>query len=115
MDEEQVKAYNRYGRKLLKKYIRYKKKHKGCRGPINWITQLKRKEMVVEINGKKRKRVYWEFANPPPDYLKYLEERIEKRLKEGGKEGFNIDWHGGSADYVKKYLMRSSDYYFSSL
>ena len=63
--------------------------------------------MVVEVNGKKKRRVYWEFANPPPDYLKYLEERMEKRLKEGGEDGFKIDWYRGPADYVKKYLIKN--------
>ena len=42
LDEDQVRGYNKFGKKLLKKYVRYKKKHKGYRGPINWITQLKR-------------------------------------------------------------------------
>ena len=107
ISEEEENYYNELGMRLMKKYSRYKRKNKGYRGPVNWITQLKRKEEIVEVNGKKKRRVYWEFANPPPDYLKYLEERMEKRLKEGGEEGFKIDWHGGLADYVKKYLIKN--------
>ena len=107
ISEEEESYYNELGMRLMKKYSRYKRKNKGYRGPVNWITQLKRKEEIVEVNGKKKRRVYWEFANPPPDYLKYLEERMEKRLKEGGEEGFKIDWHGGLADYVKKYLIKN--------
>ena len=107
ISEEEESYYNELGMRLMKKYSRYKRKNKGYRGPVNWITQLKRKEEIVEVNGKKKRRVYWEFANPPPDYLKYLEERMEKRLKEGKDEGFKIDWHGGPADYVKKYLIKN--------
>lgn len=54
------------GKKLLKKYIRYKKKRKGYRG----------------TGRVERVRYYWEFTNPPPDYVKFLQKLMEKRVKE---------------------------------
>ena len=46
--EEQVKWFNKYGKKLLKKYLRYKKKHPKYKGPINWVTQVKRKSFKTD-------------------------------------------------------------------
>ena len=37
---EEVRAFNKLGKKLLKRYLRYKKKHKGYHGPINWLTKI---------------------------------------------------------------------------
>ncbi|ADB58900.1 hypothetical protein Arcpr_1857 (plasmid) [Archaeoglobus profundus DSM 5631] len=53
---EEVKVFNKLGKKLLKRYLRYKKKHKGYQGPVNWITKVYKDE-----NGK------WVFENLPPD------------------------------------------------
>jgi len=98
LTDEQVKWLNKFGRKLLKKYLRYKRKHKDYRGPVNWLTQLKRKQFKTE-DGKII--YYWEFTNPPPDYLKFLEER-EKQMK------LSCDGSSPSpVDYVRKYLVKN--------
>ncbi len=44
---EEVKAFNKLGKKLLKRYLRYKKKHKKYQGPVNWLTKIYKDE-----NGK---------------------------------------------------------------
>ena len=85
LTDEEVKNYNKLGKKLLKRYLRYKKKHKKYQGPVNWITKIYKDE-----NGK------WVFENPPPD------------LQGNAKEGTLFD--GGNAsvsDYLKKYLIKN--------
>jgi hypothetical protein len=78
--------------------MKYKRKHKKYKGPVNWLTQIKRKEFETEDG---RTVYYWEFTNPPPDYLKFLEERAkrEKRSSDGGSPS--------PVDYVKKYLVKN--------
>ena len=75
LTDEQVRWLNKCGKKLLKKYIRYKKKRKKYKGHVNWLTQIRRKQLEAEDG---RTIYYWEFTNPPPDYLKFLEERTKQ-------------------------------------
>jgi len=48
LTDEQVRWLNEFGKKLLKKYIRYKRKRRKYKGPINWITQIRRKRFKTE-------------------------------------------------------------------
>ncbi|WP_457548809.1 hypothetical protein [Archaeoglobus sp.] len=87
-DGEKVKIKN--GKKILKKYLRYKKKHKGYRGPVNWITPIKRKKIVVEteevfrISEPKRDKKGWEFFGAwrveDLDKLEWLKERNKMEI-----------------------------------
>jgi DNA-binding transcriptional ArsR family regulator len=98
LTDEQVKWLNKFGKKLLKKYVKYKRKRKEYKGPVNWLTQIKRKEFETEDG---RTIYYWEFTNPPPDYLKFLEERAKQT---------KLSCDGASpspVDYVKKYLVKN--------
>jgi len=106
ISNEEVRWLNKRGKKLLKKYMRYKKKHKGYRGPVNWLTPIKRKKVIEETENGRRVRYYWEFTNPPPDYVKFLQEQMEKRAN-GEKGGFEVGNYGSPADYVKKYLIKN--------
>ena len=82
---EEVKAFNKLGKKLLKRYLRYKKKHKGYQGPVNWITKVYKDE-----NGK------WVFENLPPD--------LQGNKKDGTLfDGANVT----VGDYLKKYLVKN--------
>ncbi|WP_457549804.1 hypothetical protein [Archaeoglobus sp.] len=104
LGDEEVGWLDKRGKKLLKKYVRYKKKRKGYRGPVNWLTPIKRKRVVEENeDGMREVRYYWEFTNPPPDYVKFLQELTEKRVK----DGFRVGNYGSPADYVKKYLVKN--------
>ena len=82
---EEVKAFNKLGKKLLKRYLRYKKKHKKYQGPVNWLTKIYKDE-----NGK------WVFENPPPDLQGNKEQGT---LFDGGTESVS--------DYLKKYLIKN--------
>jgi len=48
LTDEQVRWLNEFGKKLLKKYIGYKRKRRKYKGPINWITQIRRKRFKTE-------------------------------------------------------------------
>ena len=61
LTDEQVKALNKLGKKLLKRYLKYKRKHPKYQGSVNYLCKLVRKDNR------------WEWENPP-DYLRYLEE-----------------------------------------
>ena len=89
LTEDQVKALNKLGKKLLKRYLKYKRKHPKYQGPVNYLCKLVKRENR------------WEWENPPPDYLKYLEELQKKRNK--FFDGASIS----PADYVKKYLVKN--------
>ncbi len=93
ISEEEERWLNKLGKKLLKKYVRYKKKHRGYRGPVNWVTPIKRKKVVEETEDGKKIRYYWEFTNPPPDYVKFLQEQMEKRAN-GNERGFEVGRYG---------------------
>lgn len=97
LTEEQVRWFNKFGRKLLKKYLRYKRKHRKYEGPINWITQVRRKK----INKDGNDIYYWEFAHPPPDYVKFLEERQKQAKLATDGAGYSPN------DYIKKYLVKN--------
>ena len=89
LTEDQVKALNKLGKKLLKRYLIYKRKHLKYKGPINYLCKLIRKGNT------------WEWENPPPDYLKYVEKLQKKK---------NTFFDGASlspADYLKKYLVKN--------
>lgn len=89
MREEEVKALNKLGKKILKRYLKYKRKHKRYQGPINWLCKLV------------KKGDFWEWENPPPDYVKFLEERKKQ-------EGLACDGASPSpSDYIKKYLVKN--------
>ena len=82
---EEVKNYNKLGKKLLKRYLKYKKKHKRYQGPVNWLTKIYKDE-----NGK------WVFKNPPPD------------LQGNKKQGTLFDGANASvSDYIKKYIIKN--------
>ncbi len=106
ISDEEVRWLNKRGKKLLKKYMRYKKKHKGYRGPVNWLTPIKRKKVIEETENGKKVRYYWEFTNPPPDYIKFLQEQVEKKVN-GNEGNFEVGNYGSPADYVKKYLIKN--------
>jgi len=89
LSEEQVRALDALGKKLLKKYRKYRRKHPKYQGPINYVCKLVKRGQI------------WEWENPPPDYLKYLEEKQKQR---------NLAYDGASispSDYVKKYLVKN--------
>jgi len=82
---EEVKAFNKLRKKLLKRYLKYKKKHKRYQGPVNWLTKIYKDE-----NGK------WVFKNPPPD------------LQGNKKQGTLFDGANASvSDYIKKYIIKN--------
>lgn len=76
-NEEQVKALNKLGKKLLRKYRRYKKKKPKYEGLVNWLT-------AVRIEGEKAF-----FENPPPD-------RNKGTMHDGGQSSV---W-----DYIRYYI-----------
>jgi hypothetical protein len=87
LTEEQVKALNVLGRKLLKKYLRYKRKHSKYRGPVNYLCKLVKRDNR------------WEWENPPPEYVKY--DRKGKGDKKSKKSYIS------PSDYIKKYLIKN--------
>ena len=86
---EEVKELNKYGRRLLKRYKRYKKRHrKYSSGPVNFLTK------IYKEGGR------WVFKNLPPD----LQEQIQ------GNERAGTLYDGGDVavpDYLKKYLVKN--------
>ena len=92
LTEDQVKALNKLGKKLLKKYLRYKRKHKRYQGHINYLCKLVKKGNL------------WE--NPPPDYLKCLEKKKQQK---------DLTSYDGAVlsppDYIRKYLIKKIDQY----
>ena len=46
LGSETVESLNKYGKKLLKRYRKYEKSHRGYRGPVNWITKIYKEKMV---------------------------------------------------------------------
>ena len=89
--EDQIKALNRYGKKMLKKYKRYKqKKNKrsdspAYEGPINHITKISIQHNDIIFN------------NPPPDYRKNGRNNNSETMNDGG--------HVSVFDYLKYYLI----------
>lgn len=91
--EDQVIAYNKLGKKFLKKYMKYKErktrkakrtgKNHGYEGIINFITK-------IELKGSS-----FSFHNPPPDVEKY-------KIKQENQQ-FNITVE----DYLKKYMIKN--------
>ena len=90
LTEDEVKALNKLGKKLLKKYLRYKRKHKGYHGPVNYLCKLVKKGNL------------WEWENPPPDYLKYLEKKKQQK-KLTSYDGAVLS----PSDYIRKYLIKN--------
>ena len=84
LTSEEVKEFNKYGRRLLKRYKRYKRRHRGYRGPVNWITKIYKE-------GDK-----WVFVNLPPDLQG---NRRAGTLYDGGDVAVS--------DYLKKYLVKN--------
>ena len=76
---QEVEELNEYGRRLLKRYRRYKREHPKYEGPLNWITKIHKE-------GDK-----WVCKNPPP-YLR----------GDDGKDGKTT-----LPDYLKKYLVKN--------
>jgi len=83
--DEDVRALNKLGKRLLKKYKGYKKKHTKYEGVINWITKVRLED------GKPV------FDNPPPDYKSGDE--FKGMARDGGKP---LIW-----DYLKKYILKN--------
>lgn len=89
--EEQIKALNRFGKKMLKKYKRYKQKKntrspgQSYEGPINHITRISIQHNDIIFN------------NPPPDYRKSRKEKDTETMNDGG--------HVSVFDYLKYYLI----------
>ncbi|GEM_PF-1973511 len=91
--EDQVSAYNKLGKKFLKKYLKYKErknrklrakgKKEQFEGVINFITK-------IELKGSS-----FSFHNPPPDVIKFSEKSENKQ--------FNITVE----DYLKKYMIKN--------
>jgi len=74
---QEVEELNEYGKRLLKRYRRYKREHPKYEGPLNWITKIHKE-------GDK-----WVCKNPPP----YLQGN------DGGTKAL--------PDYLKKYLVKN--------
>ena len=89
LTEDQVKVLNKLGKKLLKRYLKYKRKHPKYQGPVNYLCKLVKRENR------------WEWENLPPDYLCYLEELQKKRKR--FFDGASIS----PSDYIKKYLIKN--------
>jgi len=77
---EQVNALNKFGKRLLRKYRRYKEKKKKYEGPVNWLTK-------IDIQGEQAL-----FENEPP----------KRRSHDGGQSSV---W-----DYIKFYITQAVDY-----
>ena len=84
LTSEEEKELNKYGRRLLKRYRRYKKRHPGYKGPVNWITKIYKEENK------------WIFVNLPPDLQG---NRRAGTLYDGGNVAVS--------DYLKKYLVKN--------
>ena len=85
LNPKEVKEFNKLGKKLLKRYLRYKKKHKKYQGPVNWLTKIYKDE-----NDK------WIFENLPPD------------LQGNKKDGTLFDGANASVpDYIRKYIIKN--------
>lgn len=79
---EMVTALNLYGKKLLRKYRRYKRSKKGFVGPVNHISKIKRTDEG------------YIFENAPQDASK-----VKKTMHDGGFVGV--------FDYIKYYIMKN--------
>jgi hypothetical protein len=44
LTEDQVKALNKLGKKFLKRYLKYKRKHPKYQGPVNYLCKLVKRE-----------------------------------------------------------------------
>ena len=74
---EHIEALNKLGKRLLRKYNAYKRKHPKFEGAVNWVTKVK-----IE-----QEKAF--FENPPPD-------RGKKTMYDGGQASV---W-----DYIKYYI-----------
>ena len=84
INENEVKALNKLGKRFLKKYRRYKSKKRKYEGLINWVSKI-----TIE-KGKPC------FENPPPDYYSFSE------TENGQNNEKPPVW-----DYLKKYLVKN--------
>jgi len=84
--EKDVKSLNKLGKRLLKKYKRYKAKHPKYEGVINWITRVKIEDGQAV------------FENPPPDYS--FGSGSQKTMPDGGNPTVK--------PYVTKYLLKNA-------
>ncbi|RLG63818.1 hypothetical protein DRO21_05230 [archaeon] len=39
---EEVREFDKMGDKLLRRYLRYRRKHRRYQGPVNWLTKIRR-------------------------------------------------------------------------
>ena len=106
---EEEKELNKYGRRLLKRYRRYKREHPRYEGPVNWITKIRKEggewlferlppELQKQVQGNESAGTLYDGANKAvSDYLKkYLVKNL-KALKTGFpddvKEGVKLAWY----------------------
>ena len=83
--DDEIKALNKLGKRILKKYKRYKAKHPRFSGPINWITKVRTEDGTPV------------FENPPPDVKRFFDKKGTQT--DGGKITI---W-----DYLKKYFLKN--------
>lgn len=90
LSEWLVSRLDRIGRSLLSRYERYKRRHTGFEGPINYLVALK------------RTKTGWSWAGRPPHYVLEASARVaSKKLADGGSVS--------PQDYLSKYLGKALD------
>lgn len=86
LSEEDREKLNEYGKILLKKYLRYKKKKKRYTGPVNFITKVRFTNSTFE------------FVNLPPDLIP-SKSKTSSTLTDGA--GITVN------DYLRKYMIKN--------
>ena len=85
LSEWLVARLDRIGRALLRRYKRYKRRHGGLEGPINYLCAIR------------RTRSGWDWAGKPPTYVLEASAKIATgKLADGGSIS--------PRDYLSKYL-----------
>jgi len=88
LTSEEVEELNEYGRRLLKRYKRYKRRHPRYKGPVNFITKIHKEENE------------WVFEHLPPD--------LQKQVQGNERAGTLYDGANKAvSDYLKKYLVKN--------
>jgi len=96
-----VEYLNKYGKKMFKRYRRYKRKHSSYEGPINYVSKVKREKNAFC------------FLSPPPE-IKPLSKSVFDYVKKYIKKAINEVSKGEvTADVAFYWLMRVSFYSLS--